>query len=690
MEIRKTATRESVHQLFDAVDAISVQGYDEQRRVVYWNRGSEVIYGYTAAEALGRKLEDLIIPADMRGAVIAGHRDWLEQGVAIPASELVLRNKAGEDVNVFSNHVMFVDDNNQREMYCIDIDLAEVRRAQAETVLKEHMLRAVFEATPDLFFLMNADGVVIDYHAGDHTNLYVAPENLIGQRAMEFLPNKIARKFQTQMARAMEQSGHSSFEYELNLPADLAYFEARVSYLPTQAQFMVIVRDITEKQKAAKMIRQQAYFDALTSLPNRFLSLDRLSQMLKEMERDGEQAAVLFLDIDDFKKVNDSLGHEVGDKLLVEAARRLKRAVRKSDTVGRLGGDEFIVLLRALKDINDLVDIAEGLLGLFREPFRFDGRELVLTLSIGIAIYPDNGASASNLLRNADTAMYQAKALGRNAYSFFTKEMNDRILRRLEIEAQLHGALERNEFSVSYQPKFDVRTERMVGAEALLRWRNPILGQVSPAEFIPIAEHTGLIGPVGKFVIKQAIAFLGQWQAQHQRHYTMAVNLSPRQFRDKKLVEFIAQTLREQEIEPARLELEITEGVLMNGEAHIDKALADLNELGVLLAMDDFGTGYSSLSYLRRYAFDVLKVDRSFINGITLNKEDRDLVVATIAMAHSLGLLVVAEGVEERAQLALLDELGCDLAQGYYFSEPLPPDELVNFQHQSADRPQTE
>jgi diguanylate cyclase (GGDEF)-like protein/PAS domain S-box-containing protein len=663
------------------VEAISVQGYDEERRVIYWNKGSELLYGFSEAEALDQKLEDLIIPKYMRDGVIAAHSDWLTQGIEIPAADMILCNKDGKDVNVFSSHVMFVNQHNQKQMYCIDINLAEVRQAKEQAVFKENMLKAVFEATPDLFFLMEEDGTIIDYHAGSSNKLYVAPEEFIGKKMDGLLPEKVDQKFQAHISKVIDQGGVSSFEYELNMPTGVTYFEARISHLQSYRQVVVVVRDITEQHKSAEIIRQHAYFDALTLLPNRFLSLDRLSQMLNEAERNEEKTAVLFLDLDDFKKVNDSLGHEVGDKLLIEAANRLNLAVRKEDTVGRLGGDEFIVLLRALNDDHNAMDISENLLRVFREPFQIDGRELILTVSIGIAIYPENGNCASDLLRNADSAMYQAKALGRNTYSFFTEEMNVIMIRRFEIEEQMHGALERNEFEVYYQPQFNVRDGRLIGAEALLRWHNPTLGNVSPDEFIPIAEQTGLIVPIGKFVIEQALNFLKKWQTKHQQNYTIAVNLSPRQFRDQELISFIKQSLSDANISPDNLEFEITEGVLMIGKSYIDAALLELHKLGIKLSMDDFGTGYSSLSYLRQYAFDVLKVDRSFINGITVNKEDCDLVKATIAMAHSLGLLVVAEGVEMKEQLTLLDKLGCDFVQGYYFSRPIPAEELIEFSY---------
>jgi diguanylate cyclase (GGDEF)-like protein/PAS domain S-box-containing protein len=668
-----------LHQLFDAVHAISVQGYDEDRRVIYWNIGSELLYGYTKEEALGKKLEDLIIPAPMRKMVICAHGDWLAKNIEIPAAEMTLRHKSGSDVNVFSSHVLFTNQYNKKQMYCIDIDLTDVRLAQAQAQFKDRMLAAIFKAIPDLFFLMKEDGTIIDYHANTPEQLYVSPEQFIGKSMIDILPKDVGKKLQVNIAKALNQKEMVSFEYELILPNGITYFEARISHLPEHDQMVTIIRDITEQHKSAEVIRHHAYFDTLTLLPNRFLSLDRLSQLLIETERNDEKAAVLFLDLDDFKKVNDSLGHEVGDKLLLESANRLKQVVRSEDTVGRLGGDEFIILLRELTSHHDVLDVAEKLLRMFRKPFVIDDRELILTLSIGISIYPTNGKVASDLLRNADTAMYQAKALGRNTYSFFTKEMNVNMIRRFEIEEQMRGAIERDEFEVFYQPQINVKTNTIIGAEALLRWHNKVLGNITPDEFIPIAEHTGLIVPIGQYVLKQALNLLNTWQHTNKKKYTMAVNLSPRQFRDPALLSFIKESLTEAGIQAESLELEITEGVLMNGQSYIEDALSQLHQLGIKLSMDDFGTGYSSLSYLRQYSFDVLKIDKSFIDGITKNKSDYDLVKATVAMAHSLGLEVVAEGVETKEQHLVLTELCCNYIQGYYFSRPIPAKKLLDF-----------
>ena len=676
--LQEYVVNDPLHQLFDAVEAIAVQGYNENRQVIYWNKGSELLYGYTNKEATGAKIEDLILPESMKIPVIAGIKNWIENGVEIPAGELILRRKSGKNVFVYSSHVLFTNQYNYKQMYCIDINLADLKHVEAEVELKKHMLAATFEVIPDLFFLMKIDGTIIDYHASNKVNLYVSPEDFVGKSMVDMLPRDVADKFKSNISKVVSQGGVIIFEYDLVMPDGVTYFEARMTYLPDNKQIIAIIRDITEQHLASESIKRHAYFDALTLLPNRFLALDRLTQMLNEAERNNEKTAVLFLDLDDFKKVNDSLGHEVGDKLLIEAATRLKNIIRKEDTVGRLGGDEFIILLRGLTDEHNALSIVKNLLRTFRKPFGIDDRELILTLSIGIAMFPDNGKDTSELLRNADTAMYKAKSLGRNTYSFFTKEMNLHMLRRLEIEEQMRGALERGELEVYYQPQIDAITKQVIGAEALLRWYNPVLGHVTPDEFIPIAENTGLIVLIGQFVLKQALSFLNEWEATKKISLRIAVNLSPRQFRDSKLISFIDTSLTEANIPADKLELEITEGVLIIGQAYIDEALIKLHKLGIKLSMDDFGTGYSSLSYLREYSFDILKIDRSFVAGIASKQSDCDLVKATIAMARSLGLKVVAEGVETQEQSELLSQLKCDYLQGYYFSKPITSKELLN------------
>ncbi|MES9941562.1 MAG: EAL domain-containing protein [Candidatus Thiodiazotropha sp. 6PLUC2] len=442
--------------------------------------------------------------------------------------------------------------------------------------------------------------------------------------------------------------------------------------------------DITEKKRQEARILRQAHYDGLTGLPNRFLAMDRLAQLLKEASRDNCKVAILFLDLDGFKRVNDSLGHETGDRLLIQAAGRLQSAVRDGDSICRLGGDEFVVLLRNLSELSDLRTIASGLISQFRQPFKLDDRELVVTTSIGIALYPNDGLTPTELLRNADTAMYHSKEQGRNVFNFFTTEMNLNISRSLEVEEQLHGAQERHEFSVFYQPVIDLKNNRIVAAEALLRWNNPVLGKVSPDEFIPIAEQTGVILGIGRYVLQQAVANAVDWREMLGHDFKIAINLSPRQFRDAMLVDYVKDLLRERGLKADSLVLEITEGVLMSGQRDIDEAVARLHKANIHLAMDDFGTGYSSLSYLRKYPFDVLKVDRSFVNDLTDDPADCELVNASIMMAHGMGLEVVAEGVETEGQLSLLRDMQCEYAQGYLFSKPINEDEFTNLLRDSS------
>ncbi|MCP4767479.1 MAG: EAL domain-containing protein [Gammaproteobacteria bacterium] len=438
-----------------------------------------------------------------------------------------------------------------------------------------------------------------------------------------------------------------------------------------------INRLISEQARAEARIKQQAHFDSLTNLPNRFLALDRLTRMIKEARRNDSKIAVLFIDLDFFKKVNDMLGHVSGDKLLIQAAQRISNSVRDADTVGRLGGDEFIVLIGGVSSTTEVDSIAEKLTDQISDAFHIDGKELVLSASIGISIYPEDGSDRLELIRKADSAMYHSKEMGRNTYSFFTESMNQQIERQLSIEGQFHGALERNELEVYYQQKIDIGSNRIVGAEALLRWNNQTLGAVSPDEFIPIAEQTGLIVPVGQFVLTEALKMAHQWQQELAPDFSIAVNLSPRQFRDPDLINSISKTLHETEVASHCLELEITEGALMNEHLHVERALAELTRLGIKIAMDDFGTGYSSLNYLRNFPFDVIKIDRSFIQDVDSNSMSEQLNHAAISMAHALNISVVAEGVETESQLKILQNLGCDTAQGYYFGKPVPAREMT-------------
>ncbi len=427
-------------------------------------------------------------------------------------------------------------------------------------------------------------------------------------------------------------------------------------------------------QEQTRELAHQAFHDSLTGLPNRVLLLDRLEHALARATRHRNRNAVLFLDLDGFKVVNDSLGHHVGDQLLVAVAERLRVYSRPGDTVARLGGDEFAFLLEDIADQSDAVRVAERITDALRASFAVSGREVHATASVGIVISGAGGDDPARLLRDADVAMYRAKAKGKARYEVFDARMGADALRRLEAEADLRQAIERREFRVYYQPRVEIVSGHIVGMEALVRWDHPRRGLLSPAEFIPLAEETGLILPIGRRVLAEACGQARAWRDRYpgDPRLLMSVNLSVRQFQHPDLVEEITQVLRETGLAAGSLKLEITESVLMEDAAANTIMLRRLEALGVRLEIDDFGTGYSSLGYLKRFPVDVLKIDRSFVAGLGRDPEDTAIVQAMISLAHTLGLAVTAEGVETTDQLACLRDMGCELGQGYLFSEPLP------------------
>lgn len=437
-----------------------------------------------------------------------------------------------------------------------------------------------------------------------------------------------------------------------------------------------LIVQIRERKHAEERLTHMAHHDSLTGLPNRLLFHDRLRLAMIDAERRKQSVAVMFLDVDRFKSVNDTLGHEAGDELLRQLASRLSACVRAGDTVCRLGGDEFALVLPAVANSLHVRLIAERIIRAFEQPFEIRGQQLYATTSIGVTIYPEDGLTDEELLKNADTAMYRAKDMGRNNYQFYSAEMQARILGRLTMETQLRGAIERNELVLHYQPIVDIVSGQVYGMEALLRWRHPELGLVPPDEFIPIAEETGLIVPIGKWVLQTACATAHAWQLAGMLPLRLSVNLSARQFKAD-IAQVVADALEETRLDPYCLELELTESLIMqNAEMAVD-ALDSLDRLGVRISIDDFGTGYSSLSYLKRFRIHTLKIDRSFVRDLPGNTEDRLIVSGIISLAHSLGLLVVAEGVETAEQLSFLRTQQCDAMQGYYFSKPLPAEEFV-------------
>ena len=438
-------------------------------------------------------------------------------------------------------------------------------------------------------------------------------------------------------------------------------------------------REIAERKRSEQTIKHMAYHDNLTGLPNRLLLTDRLNQVLARGRWHKRIAAVLYLDLDRFKDINDTLGHPTGDALLKAVAERLVGCLRDGDTVARQGGDEFTMLLQDVYRIDDVTKVIEKIFSSFGAPFVTGGHEIFLTASIGMSIYPDDGADAETLLKNADIALHQAKEEGRNKYKLFTPAMNEKIAKRLDLGKRLRKAAEKEEFLLYYQPEVDINTGEVIGIEALLRWQEQGRGLTLPGEFIPFAEDSGLIVPIGEWVMRAACTQNRVWQERGLKPVSIAVNLSMRQFRQKNFLDAVARILKETGLDPKYLDLELTESVLMEDAESVIDILNKLKATGIRLTIDDFGTGYSSLEYLKRMPINMLKIAQSFIRDITSDPDDATIATTIIRMGHSLGIEVIAEGVETVEQLNLLKGMQCDKIQGYLASRPVPAGEVEKF-----------
>ena len=567
--------------------------------------------------------------------------------------------------------------------HALDRQAGEIAgREQAQLALRESEegYRKLFDLSPD-GMLIHSEGKVMLVNSMCIKLFGAAtPEELLGRPVLELFHPDYRESVMERMRQTLKGNRPALAAERKILTLDGAALEVEVAASPFthrgKASVQVVMRDIAERKRAEERLSYLAQYDSLTSLPNRDLFRDRLDQTVAQARRSGQPAAVLFLDLDLFKLVNDTLGHAIGDELLKQVASRLGECIRSGDTVGRLGGDEFSVILSNLGKPEDASLVAQKIIDALSKPYSLGGHERFVTASIGITLYPADAADSEMLIMNADTAMYRAKELGRNNYQFFTQKMNERAMQRMRMEASMREALERGEFLLHYQPKVEIASGAICGIEALLRWAHPERGLVSPADFIPVLEETGLIIPVGDWVTREACRQIRAWQQTGLKVLPVAVNLSARQFQQKGLEAGVRGILRDTGADPSLLQFEITESLLMNDPEGASRTLHGLKEAGVKLSVDDFGTGYSSLAYLKRFPLDTLKIDRAFIKDIVTDPDDAAITLAVISLAHSLKLKVVAEGVETEAQLNLLALHSCDEMQGYYFSRPVAAAEL--------------
>jgi diguanylate cyclase (GGDEF)-like protein/PAS domain S-box-containing protein len=577
------------------------------------------------------------------------------------------------------------------------IETRGLLRALRYAVERKSMEEALFVEKERAQVTLNCigDAVICTDITGNVTFL-----NLVAEKMTGWLRNEAAGRPMPEVFRILDSATHETTpdpmelsaqgDCTVHLPTDCILVRRDGSEIPIEDSVatihdreghatgaVIVFRDVSASRAMALQMAHSAEHDFLTGMPNRMLLNDRVSQAIGYAQRHRRKIAVLFLDLDGFKHINDSLGHPTGDKLLQSIAKRLVACVRGSDTVSRQGGDEFVVLLTEVAQPQDAAITARRMLHTVAQAHSINLHELHVTTSIGVSVYPDDGLDAETLIKNADTAMYQAKENGRQSYQFFKPAMNVRAVERQSIEESLRRALERDEFLVHYQPKVNLTTGEISGAEALIRWRHPVRGMVPPSDFIPIAEDCGLILPIGNWVLREACKQAQAWMAAGLPLASMAVNISAMEFRDESFLDGVFRILHETGLDPGALELELTESVLMKRAESTESILKALRAGGVQLAVDDFGTGYSSLSYLRKFPIDALKIDQSFVRQITTAPDETTIVTAVISMGRSMKLRVIAEGVETREELTFLQAHHCDEAQGYYFSRPVLPEQFA-------------
>ncbi|MDP2811151.1 MAG: EAL domain-containing protein [Rhodocyclaceae bacterium] len=670
-------TRASAREQVEILDHIheSVIVMDPVGYITHWNKGAEQMFGYVQEEALGRNILFLYADDGNGGGEGDFHAAFLEGGSR--EMEVRRRKKSGEvfwaslQLSLIRN-----DDDQPTGLIGYLSDITE--RVKVRETLQLHA--RIFEDSEEGILITDANLNIVSVNDAFCRIMGYAAGEIIGQTPRLFRSDRHEPAFYEEMWRQIETNGNWRGELWDRQKTGLEFpvwtsisavrdAEDRITH------YFSILSDITERKRTEERIHHLAYYDALTGLPNRSLFFKLVDQALVEAQRNRMHGALLFIDLNRFKPINDTLGHGVGDRLLQQVGTRLRASLRDEDVVARLGGDEFVAALFDITRREHAGIVAQKLLAAFDTPFMIDGHELKLGAAIGISIYPQDGSDTENLLRLADIAMYRAKQGGQDGYAYYSREMNQKALDRLKIESGLRRALERDELVLHYQPKVDIASGRITGAEALVRWRHPEQGMVPPGEFIPVAEESGLVVQIGAWVLDAACAQANRWRKAGLPPTKIAVNLSAREFAPA-LSQRMLAVLQRHHLPPEWLELEITESMLTHSTEGVIAMMHELANLGVNLSLDDFGTGFSSLSYLKRFPIDTLKIDRSFITGIPDDTNDCAIAGAIIGMSKQLRHRVIAEGVETAEQLAYLDSLGCDEFQGYLFSPPVPAEQF--------------
>jgi diguanylate cyclase (GGDEF)-like protein/PAS domain S-box-containing protein len=678
-EVRQAELATAV--LEQAADAVEVT--DADSNLVYVNAAFEKLTGYSAEEVMGKAPIQLLCTEPHEKAFYEEINHTLAQGAVWQGTVRGKRKNRSpfqHEVTVFA-----IRDKHDQIVYYVTLRReATARSAQPEDLGHSlSLLQTTFEATADGILVTNTKGNVLNFNQ-KFTNLWQIPESALTAWG-SVRPLSFVEPLLSEPDRFLSQIAHLYNHPEIESHDILELRDGRIlegRSRPQQMSDMIIgrvwsFRDVTERQNTEAQIRYQATHDLLTGLPNRLMYDEKLAIALAQAAKHEKQLAVMFLDLDRFKLINDTLGHAAGDLLLKAFAKRIAASLREEDTLARWAGDEFTLILPNIHGVDEAIAIAERIMEALKPDFDLEGHTLRVTSSIGIAVYPDHGHDSETLLKNADAALYRVKEAGRNGYSLYNSAINSDASARLTLESHLHRALERQEFALYYQPQVNVITGEILQMEALVRWHHPEMGLIPPSKFIPLAEETGVIIALGEWVLRTACAQNRAWQKAGLPQIRVAVNLSAQQFKQPRLIDLIKQVLLDTDLDPAFLELEITETTVMKNVEVTHTILSEMHEMGISIALDDFGTGYSSLSYLKAFPFHTLKIDRSFVCDVTTDPNDKAIVEAIVAMAKVLNLKLVAEGVETQEQEALLRSLGCEEVQGYLFSRPVTAHEAT-------------